>query len=149
MTEDPSLRRVLGGGISVHTFHIAAAYPPTFADDVNVAVFHSDFSPVTPANPARTGESLIARAVNLGFTLPAVDPGASFPSSSPYAVVTAPIEVVVDGHATDAVNQLGWPGLSNVYRVDFQMPPGTKSGMVAFQIRASGIAGPVLSLPVQ
>src|SRR4029078_10130598 len=31
MTEDPSLRRVLGGGISVHTFHFAPSYPPAFA----------------------------------------------------------------------------------------------------------------------
>lgn len=149
MTEDPSLRRVLGGGTSVHTFHIASAYPPAFADDVNIAVFHSDFSPVTSANPARAGESLIARAVNLGFTLPSTDPGSPFPNSAPYPLVAAPIEVIVDGHATDAINQLGWPGQTNIYRVDFTMPPGSKSGMASFQLRASGILGPASSFPVQ
>jgi hypothetical protein len=28
MTEDPSLRRSLGGGVLIHTFHVAPAYPP-------------------------------------------------------------------------------------------------------------------------
>lgn len=149
MTEDPSVRRVVGGGIYIHTFHIASSYPPAFADDVNIAIFHLNFTPVTSASPARAGELLIARAVNLGFTLPPVDPGSPFPNSSPYGIVVAPVEVIVDGHATDSVNQLGWPGTTNVYRIDFQVPLGTSSGMVPFQLRASGISGPALSFPVQ
>jgi uncharacterized protein (TIGR03437 family) len=149
MTEDPSLRRVLGGGTSVHTFHLAPSYPPALADDVSAALFHADFSPVTAKDPAKPGEVLIARAVNLGFTSPTVDPGAAFPNAAPYAAVVTPLEVVVDGQATGTTNQLGWPGMSNVYRVDFQVPPGTKSGMVNFQLRASGIAGPAVAFPVQ
>ncbi len=149
MTEDPAVRRALGGGTLVHTFHIAPSYPPAFAEDGNVAIFHSDLTPVTAASPVRAGQMVIARVVNLGFTLPAVDPGAPFPNLPPYGNVVAPVEVMVDGHATDSINQLGWPGLTNVYRVDFQVPSQTSSGMVGFQVRASGIAGPVVSFPVQ
>jgi uncharacterized protein (TIGR03437 family) len=149
MTEDPSLRRVLGGGTLVHTFHIAPSYPPGFSDDVNVALMHLDFSPVTTSHPAQAGELLIARVVNLGFTLPGVDPGSPFSNSPPYTAVVGPVEVVVGGQSSDAINQLGWPGLTNVYRIDFKVPAGTKGGLVAFQIRASGIAGPPLMFPVQ
>jgi uncharacterized protein (TIGR03437 family) len=44
---------------------------PAFVQSLNsAAVFHSDFSPVTPSNPARRGEVLIAAATGLGPTLP-------------------------------------------------------------------------------
>ena len=150
MTEDPSLRRVLGGGTLIHTFHIAASYPPAFAGtDSSPEVYHADFSPVTTANPAQVGELLIAHAMNLGFTSPAVDPGAAFPNSSPYDEVIAPVEVIAGGQAVDAVNRLGWPGQVNLYRVDFVVPQGAGSGMVGLQIRAAGIAGPLVTIPVQ
>jgi uncharacterized protein (TIGR03437 family) len=150
MTEDPSLRRSLGGGTLVHTFHIAPDYPPAFAGaDASTSIYHADFTPVTTSNPAQAGETLIARVMNLGFTTPSVDPAAAFPSGSPFSVVNALVEAVVGGNATDAVNKLGWPGQSNVYRVDFQVPQTTTPGMVPVQIRAAGIAGPAMRLPVR
>jgi uncharacterized protein (TIGR03437 family) len=150
MTEDPSLRRILGGGKSIHTFHIAPSYPPAFlGSDSTPAIYHTDFSPVTAANPAKSGEVLIARATNLGFTTPATNPGDPFPSSSDYREVAAPVELIVDGHTQDAINRIGWPGETNVYRIDFSVPAGTPSGMISVQLRASGIAGPTVSIPVQ
>jgi uncharacterized protein (TIGR03437 family) len=150
MTEDPSMRRVLGGGTLIHTFHIAPSYPPAFAGtDISPAVYHADFSPVTAASPAHAGEVLIARVMNLGFTTPAVDPGAAFPNSSPFSAVNAPVEMLVGGHAVDAINKLGWPGQVNLYRIDFVVPQGTGSGTVGFQVRVEGIAGPAVSIPVQ
>jgi len=150
MTEDPSLRRVLGGGKVTHTFHIAASYPPAFlGSDASPAVYHADFSSVTAANPAVGGEVLIARVTNLGFTSPDVDPGAAFPKSSPYNVVIAPVEVLVGGVAQDSINQIGWPGAVNEYRVDFKVPAGTSSGMLPVQLRATGIVGPAISIPVK
>jgi uncharacterized protein (TIGR03437 family) len=149
MTEDPSVRRSLGGGILVHTFHIAPDYAPGFVADGNPAFFHGNLSPVTAANPAHAGEVLIARVTNLGFTTPSVDPGAVFPSSGPFNVVNAPVEALVGGAPTDAVNELGWPGQVNVYRVDFQVPQGATAGMLPVQIRVGGIAGPAILVPVQ
>src|SRR5262249_45938607 len=85
MAEDPNLRRVLGGGKLIHTFHIAPSYPATFnAVSGSLLVFHTDFSPVTTASPAHAGEALITQVLNLGFTNPGVDPGAPFPTTGPY-----------------------------------------------------------------
>jgi uncharacterized protein (TIGR03437 family) len=150
MTEDPNLRRVLGGGKLIHTFHIAPSYPPIFnAVSGGPVVFHTDFSLVTTANPAHAGEALIAQVLNLGFTNPAVDPGAPFPTSGPYQSVIAPVEILAGGQAQDAFNTIGWPGQANVYRADFTVPKGTPSGMLGVQLRVSGIAGPGVMIPVQ
>jgi uncharacterized protein (TIGR03437 family) len=149
MAEDPSVRRSLGGGTLIHTFHIAPSYPPALVADGNPSVYHANFTPVTTTSPARAGEVLIARAINLGFTTPSVDPGAAFPGAGPIGVVNAPVQAIVGGQATDAVNKIGWPGQTNVYRVDFIVPQGTGSGMVQVQLSASGIAGPTISIPVQ
>jgi uncharacterized protein (TIGR03437 family) len=45
------------------------------------AVFHADFSPVTPARPARAGETLIVMATGLGPTRPGMNPGTPFPEN--------------------------------------------------------------------
>ena len=150
MTEDPSLRRMLGGGKLIHTFHIAPSYQPAFADWAGYpAVYHADFTPVTASNPAHGGEVLIGQAMNLGFTNPGVDPGAPFPGSLPYLQVTAPVEILLDGQSQDSVNQIGWPGQVNLYRVDFTVPKGAPSGVLGLQLRVSGIAGPIVAIPVQ
>jgi uncharacterized protein (TIGR03437 family) len=150
MTEDPSMRRVLGGGTLIHTFYIAPSYPPALAGtDSSPAVYHSDFSPVTAASPAHAGEVLIARGMNLGFTTPAVAPGVAFGNSDPWNQVNAPVEAIVGGQAQDAINKLGWPGQIDLYRVDLRVPPTTPSGMTTLQLRVSGIAGPPVQIPVQ
>ncbi len=150
MTEDPSMRRILGGGTLIHTFYIAPSYPPAFdAADGSPAVFHADFSPVTATSPAHAGEVLIARGMNLGFTTPAVIPGIAFANSAPWNQVNAPVEVIVGGQAQDAINKLGWPGQVDLFRVDLRVPPATPSGMTTLRLRVSGIDGPVLQIPVQ
>ena len=150
MTEDPSLRRILGGGILIHTFHIAASYPPAIlSGDTGPVVYHADFSPVTAANPATAGEVLIARAMNLGYTTPNVDPGSPFPASTPYSIVNAPVEVLVNGQSQDALNGIGWGGETNVYRVDFSVPKGSASGVLDVRLRVGGIAGPSVLVPVK
>ena len=51
--------------------------------------------------------------------------------------------------AAQVVNAIGWPGLVNTYRVDFQVPAGLTSGMAAIQLSAAWIAGPAVNIPVQ
>ncbi len=150
MTEDPNLRRILGGGTLIHTFHIAASYPPEFAvaADGSPAIYHADFSPVTTASPAHRGETLVTRANNLGFTSPGVDPGAPFPSAAPYQPVIAPVQIVSGGNTLDVINKLGWPGQVNVYRVDFTVPQETSPGVLNLQLQANGIRGPSVNIPV-
>jgi uncharacterized protein (TIGR03437 family) len=150
MTEDPSLRRALGGGTLIHTFHIAPSYAPAFLGiDSNPAIYHADFSPVNTANPAKAGEVLVARVTNLGYTTPAVDPGSPFPNTPTYGLVIAPVELLIGGQAQDAINKIGWPGETNVYRVDFTVSQGTPSGVVSVQLRAAGIVGPAAFMAVK
>jgi uncharacterized protein (TIGR03437 family) len=145
------MRRALGGGSIIHTFLVAPSYPPIFETSSNgPVVYHgADFSAVTAANPARPGETLIARVSNVGPTTPSVNPGAAFSNSNTYSIVNAPVEVVVGTQAQDVMNKIGWPGEVNVYRVDFEVPPGTASGALNVQLRVAGIAGPAVQIPVR
>jgi uncharacterized protein (TIGR03437 family) len=115
------------------------------------AVYHSDFSPVTAEKPARPGEWLTLSATGLGPTVPSVDPGKPFP---PYAegklhVVNSPLEISVGGKAAGIRNAIGWPGQSNVYRVDFQVPDGTPAGLAPLGLAAAWVTGPEVKIPVQ
>ena len=93
-------------------------------------MFHADFAPVTQARPARAGEVLILLASGLGPTRGALVSGQPFPNE-PFAVVNSPVEVLVNGIATDAVNQIGAPGTADTYRVDFRVPDAVAAGAAA------------------
>ena len=113
------------------------------------AVFHSDFSPVTVAKPAKAGEVLIARAMGLGPTRPGVDPGRPFSTDAPFQQVNSPVAVTVNGLAAEVINSIGWPGLVDTYRVDLRVPDGTASGTAAIQLTVAWIAGASVSIPIQ
>jgi len=98
-------------------------------------VWHSDFTPVTAAKPACADEILILSARGLGPTRPGVDPGAAFPNDT-------------GGQPVELINQIGWPGEQNLYRVDFRMPK-TSGSSVALQVSAAWIGGPAVSTAVQ
>src|SRR5712692_10281869 len=76
VTEDPARRRANGGGSQRFVMRLI---PMTTPEIVNV--WHSDFTPVTAAKPARVDEVLIVSARGLGPTRPGVDPGMPFPQS--------------------------------------------------------------------
>jgi uncharacterized protein (TIGR03437 family) len=149
MTEDPANRRRNGGG----TFRWVAYLIPMSAPQVSTnegapAIFHSDFSPVTAARPARSGEVLILQATGLGPTVPGVDPGQPFPADK-VQPVNSPVTVTVNGQEAEVVNALGWPGLVDTYRVDFRVPSGVTAGMASVQLSAAWIHGPGAPFPVQ
>ncbi|MBV8728663.1 MAG: hypothetical protein JO336_02525, partial [Acidobacteriia bacterium] len=96
------------------------------------------------------GETLILLATGLGATTPGVDAGQPFPPiSQGVQTVNSPVTVVVNGTAVSAINALGWPGLVDIYRVDFEVPGDTRSGQAAVQLVAAWIPGHTLSVPVQ
>jgi hypothetical protein len=142
MREDPAYRRILGGGKRRYVFQIIPLEYPQLT-----AVFHPDFSPVTPSNPARAGEMLIGQATGLGPTLPGVDPGQPFPSE--LQEVNSPVDVMINGKDSTVINKVGWPGRLGVYRLDFQVPEGTSGGMATIRVSAAWMEGPPLSLPVR
>jgi hypothetical protein len=149
VTEDPANRRVHGGRGSRHTFHVIPLVRPEIAaTSGGPGIFHADFAPVTPGNPARRGELLIVAAANLGPTLPGKQPGDVF-AADPLQPVAAPIQVLVNGTAVGASNQVGWPGTAGTYRVDFRVPEETTPGVAKVQLVAGWIPGLVVEIPLR
>ena len=149
MTEDPANRRRHGGGKWRYVAHlIPMSSPQILTTASGPVVFHSDFSPVTAARPARSGEVLIMQASGLGPTVPGVDPGQPFPADS-ILQVNSPLAVSVNGQEAEVVNGVGWPGLVDTYRVDFRVPAGMAAGTASVQLSAAWIAGTAVRIAVQ
>jgi uncharacterized protein (TIGR03437 family) len=148
--EDPANRRNLGGGKSRAVFYLYPKVRPAVQVTAGgPAVFHADFSPVTTANPARPGETLILGVTGLGPVKPSLDPpGAIRFSASPLQEVNGPVTVVFNGKELPVINKIGWPGQTTLYRVDFQVPSDAGSGSATLQLIATWIPGPVVTVPV-
>jgi uncharacterized protein (TIGR03437 family) len=143
------MRRVNGGGRGSFVIQ----FYPMFRPDLLIgpdgpAAFHNDYSPVTADRPARAGETLIVYAKGLGPTNPNVNPGDSFPSE-PLAIATSPVEVLVNGRSVPAINQVGVPGTTDTYRVDFRVPDDTPTGTATLQLSAAWIKGAAVPIPVR
>ncbi len=148
--EDPSLRRTNGGGRGRVVFQIFPLFrPEILIGPDGPVVFHEDYSLVTPGKPARAGEILIVYARGLGPTRPAVNPGDPFPDGPAFAVVNSPVEVLVNGTPSPAINQLGVPTTTDTYRVDFRLPADTRPGLASIQISAAWVRGAAVRVPVQ
>jgi len=150
MQEDPAGRRRNGGGRMRIALHVYAQFRPEVESAGQApSVFHaSDFTLVSAANPGRRGEILGIRARNLGPTTPAVVAGRPFPAAG-LSIVNAPLEVIFNGIATEAINQVGWPNEANMYRVDFRVPDDAAPGPATVRLSAAWITGPEVTIPVQ
>jgi uncharacterized protein (TIGR03437 family) len=84
----------------------------------------------------------------LGRTLPRVDPGQPFPQAG-LQEVNSPVDVIINGKASTALNKVGWPGRVGAYRLDFQVPDGTAAGTATIQLSAAWMEGLSASLPVR
>ena len=152
VAEDPSRRRIHGGGKLSAVFYLYPKDRPTVEVlPEGPSVFHgADFSPVTPAKPARAGETLIVRAKGLGPTLPELlPPGARpFPMDSAEQVL-APVEASIGGKESQVINKIGWPGTLDLYRLDIRVPDGIPRGMASVQFTAAWAPGPEVKIPVE
>ncbi len=148
-TEDPANRRAHGGGTRRYVISLIPAYRPNIVSDRDrPAIFHADFSPVTAERPARPGEVLLVTASGLGPTDPGVEPGAAFPLDRNLPVL-APVEASVNGARADVVNALGWPGRTDNYRVDVQLPASLTTGMATLHLTAAWVKGGEIQVPVR
>lgn len=150
ITEDPANRRVNGGGHVVFTLYVIPMEQPQIVLTASgPAITHSnDFSLVTASKPAAAGEVLSLFATCLGPTLPGAAPGQPFPLT-PLATVNSPVSVTVNGNVAQALSAVGYPGASDGYQVNFQMPPNTTKGTATIQLSAAWIAGTNVSVPIQ
>lgn len=148
--EDPANRWNLGGGKMSTVFYLyPRARPAVQITASGPSIFHSDYSPVTTASPARPGEFLILGATGLGPVKPNLEPPGATPfSGPPFQEVNSPVTVVFNGKELPAANKIGWPGQKSLYWVDFQVPSDASSGTATLQLIATWIPGPLVSIPV-
>jgi hypothetical protein len=147
MSEDPANRRNKGGGKQRWVLHLIPLFwPQILVTASGPAVYHADFSPVTMAKPAVSGEVLIVKATGLGPTRPGIDPGQPFPLDVAQEV-NSPVDVTVNGQAAAVINRIGWPGLVDTYRIDFRVPDGMAVGTAAIQLTAGWIPGASVNIP--
>ncbi len=149
MTEDPANRRRNGGGSQRWiAYLIPMTRPEIEMAPGGPAITHSDFSLVTPSKPATAGEVLSLFARGLGPVNPSVDPGQPFPSTQ-LAIVNSPVEVTINGKATEVLSAAGYPGAVDGYQVNFRVPADTAKGDASVQISAAWISGAPVSIAVQ
>jgi len=153
MVEDPAYRRVNGGSSRRDVAHlIPMTWPEVLTIPAGPAIFHGeDFSPVTAERPARAGELLMMSVSGLGPVKPNLDPGKPFPAweAGKEHVVNSPVDVTVNGKAAAVTSAIGWPGMNNVYRVDFRVPEGTAAGAATLGLSVAWINGPEVKIPVR
>jgi uncharacterized protein (TIGR03437 family) len=150
ITEDPVNRRRNGGGSQQWIIHLIPMESPEIVlASGGPAISHAnDFSLVTASKPAAAGEILSLFARGLGPVKPGVDPGQPFPSR-PLATVNSPVEVLVNGKASEVLSATGYPGAVDAYQVNFRVPPDTAKGPASIQLSAAWISGAAVSIPVQ
>jgi uncharacterized protein (TIGR03437 family) len=122
--------------------------PEILAGQNGPVIIHEDYSLVTSAKPARSGEVLILYAKGLGPTTPSVNPGHLYPGA-PFAVVNSPVEVLVNGKAAPAINAIDLPGTNDIYHVAFRLPDDTTAGTASVQISAAWVKGSAVGIPIR
>jgi hypothetical protein len=153
VAEDPSMRRINGGGSGKATFYVVPRFwPQVLVEPEGPAVFHaSDWSRVSTQKPARPGEVLMMWAKGLGPTRPALlPPGVKpFTTEPPYEQVNSPVDIVVNGVAAEVVSAIGWPGSLDTYRVDFRVPAGARTGAASLQVSSAWINSDAVEIRIQ
>jgi uncharacterized protein (TIGR03437 family) len=149
MTEDPATRRLNGGARQKFILYIIPMTRPEVVVNAGApSVFHADFTAVTATKPAKAGEVLVLFASGLGATRPGVDPGQPFPSDKPQ-IVNSPVQVLVNGIASEALYAGGYPGAVDAYQVNFRVPDATAGGRASIQLTAAWIPGSQVTIPIQ
>jgi hypothetical protein len=148
--EDPSNRRVFGGGRLRMLLYIRPAYRPEIqvTADGPAVVHASDMSAVTDARPGRAGEILSLFATGLGPVRGNVDTGKPFPTS-PLAIVNSPVEVTVNGESVEVISSVGDPDSVGGYQVTFRVPSGIVPGMAKLQVLAAWIPSSAVSIAIE
>jgi len=150
ITEDPSLRRVLGGGARRYLFHLLPMFrPDVLLTDKGPAIVHgADSSPVTSENPAHAGETLTVYASGLGPTRPGVDPGQPFPDS-PANTVNSPLDVIVNGTPAEGRYANGYPGAIDRFQINFRVPEGIIAGSATLRLTSGFVPGREVNIAIQ
>jgi hypothetical protein len=148
-SEDPSNRRIHGGGRFRDVFYLyPKTRPAVIATAGGAAVFHQDGKIVSIANPAQSGEVMTLYATGLGPTSPAVVFGQPFPQGT-LCTVNAPVEIAVNGKASEVLYAGGFPGGTDQYQVNFRLPSDLNTGNGSLQLTGAWVAGPQIAIAIK
>lgn len=109
-------------------------------------VFHSDYSAVTAAHPAKAGETLFLYATGLGTVTPAVADGAAAPLTPLSKVDDQNLLVDICDQTCLQTGAAAYanvvfaglaPGLAAIYQINFTVPSGVASGVAYLEVSTS------------
>ena len=140
------------GGVTLQSAPVTVAVAPiapsiamNAAGGAGVGMFRSvSDSPITAANPAKPGDTVVAIGTGFGATNPVVADGTA---ASPPATVVAKVTVTVGGeNATVLRATMGWPGQD---QVNFILPTGLSGGNLPVVMNVGGVnTQPGVVIPV-
>jgi uncharacterized protein (TIGR03437 family) len=149
---DPLYVEVFQNGMRAHTENTQVNGWSVFFSDANgygILQHASDYSLVTPQNPAHPGEYVIAYAINLGPVENQPQTGVPA-SSSPLSYSTTPGGVcrmsdsIHIGTTTGSPSYVGLaPGTVGVYQVNFQLPSSVGTGDLSLTFVRTLLVNPV------
>lgn len=120
-----------------------------FSDNTLIVQHGSDYSLVTPANPAKRGEFLIMYLVGLGATNPTVATGAASPSTVPLGQPTNAVTMTIDGSPVTPAFIGLTPGGVGLFQINFQVPSNARlNESLEVIVRQSGYAAKTTTLTV-
>ena len=119
----------------------------TLPEGLFAAALHSDFSPVTPDNPARPSEVILLFLTGLGSTEPPI--GTNVPGPVPAATSVIEPTVTVDGLPAKVFGSFYAPTLVAVYQINFVVPTTAPSGNLKIVVTAGGTSSLPLLIPVK
>ena len=117
---------------------VVPVQPAVYTSDGMLMAYHADGTAATSTNPAQPGEELVAYLVGMGATSPAVASGKAAPRT-PFAVVSSPAGVWVDGVPATVTFQGLAPDQVGLYQLNFRVPADARPGVVDVAIRQEGI----------
>jgi uncharacterized protein (TIGR03437 family) len=121
--------------------------PPSTQNGAHIVAQHLNGTAVTSANPGKPSEYLVMYVAGLGATKPSV-PSGTAASANPLSYVTVTPTVTVDSQPSNVYFAGLSPGFVGLYQIDFQVPPGAKSGEDVVTVTQNGVAANPTLLPV-
>jgi uncharacterized protein (TIGR03437 family) len=94
---------------------------------------------VDASHPAAPGEILTIYLAGMGATTPAVQSALPAPSAEPFARVSVPPVVTVDGQDAMILFAGLTPGGVGLYQINFQVPLTAKSGILQVVVTQGGV----------
>jgi uncharacterized protein (TIGR03437 family) len=119
--------------------NVAATAPGIFTLTQNglgdAAVRHANYVVVDANSPAVQGEVVLLFLSGMGATSPAVVDGTAAPGKEPFARVSSPVVVTLDGiPCTVSFSGLA-PTLAGLYQMNIQLPPAVAAGIHSLAVQ--------------